>query len=259
MSVVCDEANTASRAYSEAEWRARCDLAALCRIAAIYEMSDLIYNHISLRIPGASEHLLINPFGLLFNRITATSLVKIDLSGNLVDSLGRADLRINRAGVVLHTAVHKERPEMDCVIHSHTTAGMAVSAQKDGLLPITQHAMMFHGRVGYHDYESFATNSEEQQRIARDLGDNEILVLRKHGMLIAGRSVGEAFHSAYHLERACQAQLMAQSGGVTLHFPSASVARLTADRMATIPPEHYEFFWKCCLDLLPDRGAECRC
>jgi len=243
--------------YGVAEWKARCDLAILYRIAALHGMSDLIYNHISLRLPDAPEHLLINPFGLLFSKVTASSLIKIDHAGEIVDPHAPANARINRAGVVIHSAVHRARPEMACVIHSHTTAGMAVSAQRDGLLPLTQHAMMFHGRIGYHDYESFATQDDERERIARDFGDNEVMILRNHGVLVGGRSVGEAFHSAYHLERACQAQVMAQASA-SLNFPAEEIALKTAARMASIPLDHYDFFWTQCHGLLPDDGEDCR-
>jgi ribulose-5-phosphate 4-epimerase/fuculose-1-phosphate aldolase len=248
---------SATRACSPEEWALRCDLAALFRLAARFGMSDIIYTHISARLPGDDHSFLINPFGVLFKDITASSLVKIDQSGANVDTAD-AEVRVNRAGFNIHSAVHMARPDLTCVIHSHTTAGMAVSAQKHGLLPITQHAMMFFEKISFHDYESFATQADERERIARDLGDNDILILRNHGTLVGGRSVGEAFHTAYHLERACEAQIMAQSGGAALNMPDEAVARATVQRMARMTQEHFAFFWNSCLGLLPREESDYR-
>ena len=237
----------------DAEWTVRCNLAKLYRLADMHGMSDLIYNHISMRVPGMEDALFLNPFGMLYSDVTASALVRIDHLGNPLDD---PKARVNRAGVVIHAAVHAARPEVQCVLHAHTVAGMAVSAQAEGLLPLTQHAMMFHGRIGYHDYQSFATADEERALIAHDLGTNDILILRNHGTLVCGRNVGECFHTAWHLERACQAQLMARAGG-RLHLPPADVMEKTSARMAAAPPEYYDFFWNACLDLLPDRGKAC--
>ncbi len=159
-------------------------------------------------------------------------------------------VRVNAAGFNIHSAVHMARPDVFCVIHSHTTAGMAVAAQEAGLLPITQHAMMFHGGIAFHEYESFATRADERERIAADLGGKDIMILRNHGMLVCGRSIGEAFHTAYHLERACQAQLLATGGGAALHLPRPEVAEATAARMRAMTQDHYAFFFESCLALL---------
>jgi len=244
-----DEAGQAL--YGAEEWQVRCDLAALYRLAARYGMSDIIYTHISARVPGSEDMFLINPFGMLFEHMTASALVRIDRTGAIVDQHVPPGTRVNPAGFNIHSAVHMARHDLTCVIHSHTVAGMAISALKgEGLLPITQHAMMFYERIAFHDYESFASEEEERMRIAADLGDQDVMILRNHGMLVAGRSIGEAFHSAYHLERACQAQLDAQASGAELNLPPIDIARKTADRMQRIPPAHYDFFWQSCLALL---------
>ena len=241
----------------EGEWKTRCDLAALYRLAERYGMSDLIYTHISARVPG-TEDFLINPLGVLFGDMTASALVRIDMDGAIVDPELRGTVRVNAAGFNIHSAVHRARHDIFCVIHSHTTAGMAISAQKQGLLPLTQHAMMFEGGIAFHDYESFATREDERERIAADLGTKDIAILRNHGLLVGGRSIGEAFHTAYHLERACQAQLAATAGGVELNWPNQGVARATAERMRAIPLPHYDFFFESCLALLAQDPTDWR-
>ena len=229
--------------YSAAEWQVRRDLAALYRLAARFGMSDVIYNHISARVPGTDDQFLINPLGMLFEHMTASALVKIDFDGNPVTSgEGPASL-VNKAGFVIHSAVHMARPELHWVMHSHTTAGMAISMQKEGLLPLSQHAMMFYGQIGYHDYESFATGIEERERLIRDLGDRSTLILRNHGTIVTGRTVGHVFNAAYHLERACQAQLLATASGIELTYPPIDVAEQTARRAINMPPAHAELFW----------------
>ncbi|MCA3177685.1 MAG: class II aldolase/adducin family protein [Burkholderiaceae bacterium] len=215
----------------EAEWRARLDLAACYRLAALHGWTDLVYTHISARVPGPLEHFLLNPFGLAFDEITASSLAKIDLDGALVDApADREPPRIHRAGFVIHSAVHGARPEVGCVIHTHTRAGMAVSMLDCGLLPLSQHAQLFHGRVGYHAYEGLATELEERERLVRDLGDRSVLILRNHGLLVAGRTVAEAFSMCFHLEKACDAQLAAMACGTALSVPGDAVSAKTAAR-----------------------------
>jgi len=248
----------ANGSFEDTEWQVRCDLAALYRLADRFGMSDLIYNHISARIPGTDD-FLINPFGHLFGRMTASALVRIDPEGRIVDPAQAETVRVNAAGFNIHSAVHMKRADVACVIHSHTTAGMAVSAQEQGLLPLTQHAMMFHGHIAFHEYESFATREEERERIAADMGELDVMILRNHGVLVAGRSIGEAFHTAYHLERACQAQLLATAGGAALHFPQPGVPEMTAERMRAIPLPHYDFFFRSCLALLDDDNDDWRC
>ncbi len=196
---------------SAEEWGMRADLAALYQLGAIYKWSDLIYTHYSARVPGTG-HLLINPYGLMFDEITASTLVKIDKEGNIVDD--PTGLGINHAGFVIHGCVHEARPEINCVIHTHTRAGCAVSAQKGGLLPISQHALRTYGMLTYHDYEGIALELDERTRMAADLGKtSKAMVLRNHGLLTLGDSVGEAFELMYYLDTACQIQIDALAGG----------------------------------------------
>src|SRR6187397_1274475 len=176
---------------SAGEWETRVDLAACYRLAAHFRMTDLIYTHISARVPGPEHHFLINAFGLLWDEISASTLVKVTLEGEIVDDpTGNG---INRAGYVIHSAVHRARPEIHCVMHTHTSAGIAVSAQEDGLLPLSQHAMRFTGCIAYHDYEGLALELDEQKRLVADLGTHKALILRNHGLLTCGESIGEAF------------------------------------------------------------------
>ncbi len=202
------------------EWAARVDLAACYRLVAHLGWRDLIYTHISLRVPG-TEHYLINPFGWSFDEITASSLVKIDADGQKV---GPSEYDVHKAGFVIHSAIHTARKDAHCVLHLHTRAGMAISMLKCGLMPLSQHAMMFHGKVGYHESEGLALSLEERDRLAADLGNNMVLVLRNHGTLVVGSTVAEAFSSMWHLEKACQAQLDALASGQELNLPPPGVA-----------------------------------
>jgi ribulose-5-phosphate 4-epimerase/fuculose-1-phosphate aldolase len=218
---------------SAAEWEARINLAACYRLVAHYGWTDLIYTHISARVPGEGEHFLLNPFGWMFDEITASSLVKIDLDGNTV---GPTPHKIHKAGFVIHSAVHAARPDANCVIHSHTRAGMAVSMMKCGLLPLTQHAMLFHNRIAYHGTEGLALDTDERGRLARDLGDKAILILRNHGTLVAGSTVAEAFSMMWHLEKAMQAQVDGMASGQELTVPPESVAESTMRQGFTSEP-----------------------
>ena len=197
---------------SKKEWDARVDLAAAYQLGAVYKWTDLIYTHFSARVPD-SHDFLINPYGLMFDEITASTLVKVDLDGNIVDDpLG---MGINEAGYVIHSCMHRARPEVNCVIHTHTRAGVAVSAMKCGLLPISQHAMMVQQEVTYHDYEGIALYKEEQARMAADLGkSSRAMILRNHGLLTLGDSVRQAFELMYYLDTACQIQIDACAGGL---------------------------------------------
>ncbi|WP_437880079.1 class II aldolase/adducin family protein [Pseudomonas sp. LRF_L74] len=201
----------------------RQELAACYRLVAHYRMSDLIFTHLSVRIPGPEHHFLINPYGLLFEEITASSLVKIDLAGQPVAPTGH---RVNPAGFVIHSAIHAARDDAQCVLHTHTRAGCAVAAQAAGLLPISQFALTFHGRVGYHTYEGVALDLDEQARLVADLGDNDVMILRNHGLLSVGRSVAEAFIRLFYLEKACDVQIAAQAGGDLL-LPDTPVRERT--------------------------------
>ena len=202
--------NEISTQMSADEWQTRCDLAACYRLVDMFGWSDLINTRITARVPGSHDHFLINPYGLLFEEVTASSLVKIDVAGNKVDP---SDCEVNSGGFAIPSAVHMARPELVCVIHTHTIAGCAVSMQKDGLLPLNQHALQVIGDVAYHDYEGTGRNPEERARLLADLGDRHIMVLRNHGLLIVGTSIAAAFIATYRMERACAMQLAFQQSG----------------------------------------------
>ncbi len=230
------------------EWDMRVDLAACYRLAAHYRMTDLIYTHISARVPGPEHHFLINAFGLLWDEISASTLVKVTLDGEVVDDpTGNG---INRAGYVIHSAVRRARPDLLCVMHTHTASGIAVSAQDQGLLPLSQHAMRFTNSIGYHEYEGLALELEEQARLTRDLGAHKVMILRNHGLLACGESVAEAFDLMYYLERACQSQINAMAGGVKLRIPAAAVAEKTAAQFKQLPYKAKKTEWKALLRML---------
>lgn len=243
MNKVRDLAPSALREkVSEEEWQVRVDLAACYRLAAHFGMTDLIYTHISARVPGPEHHFLINAFGFLWDEITASTLVKVTLDGDIVeDATGSG---INRAGFVIHSAVHRARPDVACVIHSHTQAGIAVAAQEEGLLPISQHAMRFWGGLAYHDYEGLALDLDEQARLVRDLGDRKAMILRNHGLLVCGASIAEAFDLMYYLERACRIQVTAMAGGAKLRVPPEAVAEKTARQFKGLPYKPKQTEWK---------------
>ena len=197
-------------AVSTEEWQLRVDLAACYRLVAMYGWTDLIFTHISARVPGPEHHFLINPYGLMFDEITATSLVKVDRNCNkVIDS----PFPVNPAGFVIHSAVHEAREDIQCVMHVHTRAGVAVSAQKCGVLPISQQSTFVLASLAYHDYEGVAFRDDEKPRLQADLGDRNFLMLRNHGLLTVGRTIADAFLSMYIFESACQIQVSAQAGG----------------------------------------------
>ncbi|MET3053973.1 class II aldolase/adducin family protein [Pseudomonas alkylphenolica] len=208
---------------SETELRLRQELAACYRLIAHFRMTDLIFTHISVRIPGPEHHFLINPYGLMFDEITASKLVKIDLQGNAVEP---SPYPVNPAGFVIHSAIHGAREDAQCVLHTHTKAGCAVAALKCGLLPVNQISMEFYNKVAYHDYEGVALDMDEQQRLVHDLGDKPVLMLRNHGLLTVGDSVSQAFLRMYYLEKACEIQLAAQAAGEIV-LPSDAVCAHT--------------------------------
>ena len=210
--------------FPEQEWQVRVDLAACYRLVAHFGMSDLVSNHISARIPG-TEHVLLNPFGYLYDEITASSLIRIDVAGNILHN-PHSRYSINRAGYIIHSAIHAARPDVGCVIHTHTPAGMAVSALQCGILPITQTAMRF-ARVAYHDYQGVAFNEEEKATLVQDLGDAEVMVLRNHGLLACGGSIAQAFNSIYRLEKICQTQLLAMAANSPLNAVSPELVALS--------------------------------
>jgi len=215
---------------ASAEWQRRVELAACYRLLAHYRMTDLIYTHSSARVPGEPGHFLINPYGWRWEEITASSLVKINVQG---DKVGSSPHPVNSAGFVIHSAVHMARHDADCVIHTHTKAGMAVSCLKEGVLPLNQMAMQFYGRVGIHDYEGIASDLDERERLIADLGNNRALLLRNHGLLTVGRSVAHAFQLMYYLNLVCEVQIAAQSTGSELIMPSRDVCAKTAAQYDT--------------------------
>jgi ribulose-5-phosphate 4-epimerase/fuculose-1-phosphate aldolase len=195
------------------EQQLRVDLAACYRLVAHFGWDDLVFTHISARVPGDEHHFLINPYGMLFDEITASSLVKVDAAGSKV---APSAYPINPAGFVIHSAIHDARPDVVCVLHVHTPQGVAVSAQKAGLLPISQQATVALASLAYHDYEGIALRDDEKPRLVEDLGRSAALILRNHGLLTVGRSIGDAFVAMYTLQRACEVQILAQSGGADL-------------------------------------------
>jgi ribulose-5-phosphate 4-epimerase/fuculose-1-phosphate aldolase len=195
---------------SEEEWGARVELAALYRLVALHGWDDMIYTHISARLPGPDHHFLINPYGLYFDEITASSLVKIDLEGNILQETGYF---INPAGFTIHSAIHAARDDARYVMHLHTDQGVAVSAQKEGLLPLSQHALIILPRLAYHDYEGIALNHDERERLVADMGDKEVLLLRNHGTLAVGKTAADCWVNMFYLERSCLQQVMALSAG----------------------------------------------
>jgi ribulose-5-phosphate 4-epimerase/fuculose-1-phosphate aldolase len=195
---------------SDEEWAIRVDLAACYRLIAMHGWDDLVFTHISARVPGPEEHFLINAYGMLFEEITASSLVKVNLDG---DKVHDSPYPINPAGFVIHSAVHEARPDVGCVLHTHTKAGVAVSAQAGGLLPISQVSLFAYATLAYHDYEGVALNDDEKPRLVADLGTRNALILRNHGLLTTGPTIPDAFLMMYALETACQTQIMAQSSG----------------------------------------------
>jgi len=211
---------------SAQEWQARLDLAACYRLVDAYGMTDLIYNHITARIPG-TEHLLINLYGLLYKEITASSLVKIDVEGNIIVKPD-TDYGINVSGYVIHGAIHKARPDVACVLHTHTRAGMAVAAMKCGLLPLSQTSIRFVGHIGYHDYEGPAVDVDERERLVHDLGPHDAMIMRNHGLLTCGATIQQAFNTMYQLEMSCRSQVDAMAARAELTMPGENVLAHTA-------------------------------
>ena len=237
--------------YSAEEWQLRCDLAALYRLVAHHRWTDFIYTHLSVRLPGPEHRFLINRYGVNFHEMRASDLVRIDTEGNVIEDDDGAPRRVNAAGFTIHSAIHMARPDLQCVVHTHTAAGIAVSAHPEGLLPISQHALKFYGRIGYHGYEGIALDLAERERLVRDLGPHKAMVLQNHGLLVGGTSIAEAFHMIYMLERACAAQVAALAGGQTLLTPPEEVRRHTAEQFRRQEnDEHYAMVWEAALRLI---------
>ncbi|MBV8603410.1 MAG: class II aldolase/adducin family protein [Pelomonas sp.] len=226
---------------SDAEWQLRCDLAAAYRLVALHGWSDLVFTHISARLPGAGHRFLINPYGLLFEEITASSLVAVDQDGN---KLQDTPFPVNRAGFVIHSAVHAAREDAQCVLHTHTRAGVAVSAQAGGVLPISQQSTFVLASLAYHDYEGVALHDAEKPRLQADLGAANYLMLRNHGLLTVGTSIADAFLSMYMFESSCQIQLAAQAGGGALtRIPQPILDGVAASMRAQTQGQGGAFVW----------------
>lgn len=217
----------ASQAIDPKEWELRVQLAAVYRLVDMFGWSELIWTHNTARVPGRHDHFLINRYGLRFDEVCASNLVKVDMDGAI---LGDSAAEINPAGFVIHSAIHMMRPDVTCVMHTHTIAGMAVAALQDGLLPIGMYALGYYERVAHHDYEGPSLELEERRRLAADLGDKNLLILRNHGLLTCGETVAQAFVHMYRLERACQVQLAAMSTGAKLVVPPPAVCEISAER-----------------------------
>ncbi len=207
---------------SEEEWQVRQDLAAAYRLVDHYGWSDMVFTHLSARVPGPEEHFLLNPFGFLFNEVTASNLVKVDVDGNVVLDNG---YQVNAAGFTIHSAVHMNREDAHAVMHLHTDAGIAVASTTEGLLPLTQHAMFVYPDITYHDWEGVALDLDERERLVKDLGQHNLMLLRNHGTLAVGGSVASCFMRLYYLERACQIQVKAAMTG-ELNMPNEGAIRM---------------------------------
>ena len=213
---------------SREEWDARVNLAAAYRLVALYGYTEMIANHISCRVPGLHDQFLINPYGMLYEEIDASCLIKVDVEGNTL--FNQTDYNVNVAGFVIHSAIHMARHDVDCVAHTHTPAGMAVSAMECGLLPLAQTSMRF-VHIAYHDFEGIADDLGERERLVRDLGEHEAMVLRNHGLLVVGRTIPAAFNLLYRMERACEVQVMALSCNTKLVIPSTEILEKTFDKV----------------------------
>jgi len=213
---------------SKEEWETRVNLAACYRLMADFGMVEMIANHISAKVPGKDNEFLINPYGMLYEEMTASSMIRIDIEGKVL--FNATDYGVNQAGYVIHSAVHAARHDAHCIIHTHTLAGMAVSAMKGGILPIAQSSMRF-SDIAYHDYEGVALRLDERERLVKNLGNREAMVLRNHGLLTVGPSIPECFNNMYRLERACQLQVTALSCNAELQLPPQEVVKYTNEQM----------------------------
>ena len=239
----------------KSEWNARCQLAALYRLIAYYKMTDLIDTHISLRVPDEPNHFLINRYGVTFDQMTASDLVKIDHEGKIVADYDQGKM-VNVAGFVIHSALHHASENIHCVIHTHTADGIAVSAQEKGLLPLSQHALKFYNNIAYHEYEGIAFSTEERERLVNDLGTHRCMILRNHGLLATGDSIARAFHEIYFLERACQIQIKAMSS-TKLHYPNKVVCEYTLKQFESDAAEPIiHAAWNAALSLIKDQKKD---
>jgi ribulose-5-phosphate 4-epimerase/fuculose-1-phosphate aldolase len=243
--------------YSAAEWQMRVDLAACYRLADMHGFSDIIWNHITAKIPG-TENFLINRFGLRHDEITASNLITLDLDGKVIDpgSATSDNDDINVTGYVIHSAIHAARQDLHCVMHSHSEHGLAVSALREGLIPMVQDAMPFYNRVAYHDYEGLSTDTAERKRLAASLGEMNVMILRNHGILTCGESVGEAFMLMYYLERSCRVQMQVLATNREFTVPSDEICEAAAGQYVLFPHGKYE--WPALLRMLDQRQSDYR-
>jgi ribulose-5-phosphate 4-epimerase/fuculose-1-phosphate aldolase len=243
---------------SAEEWDARVNLAAAYRLTAMYGYTEMIANHISCRVPGHHDQFLINPYGMLYEEIDASCLIKVDVDGNTL--FNQTDYNVNVAGFVIHSAIHMARSDVDCVAHTHTPAGMAVSAMECGLLPLAQTSMRFL-HIAYHDFEGIADDIGERERLVRDLGNHEAMILRNHGLLVVGRTIPAAFNLLFRMERACEVQVMALSCNTKLTMPPQDVLEKTFDKMKPrpeLPNRNGELAWPALLRKLDRVDASYR-
>ena len=242
--------------YTETEWQARVDLAACYRLADRFGFSDIVWNHITAKVPE-TEEFLINRFGLRYDEVTASNLVSLDLAGNVIDpGSSESEEDINVTGFIIHSAIHAARPDVHCIMHSHSPAGLAVSVLKMGLVPMIQDAMPLYDRVAYHDYEGLSTDAAERDRLAATLGDRNTMIMRNHGLLTCGESVGEAFMLMYYLERACRVQMDVLASGQEFNVPSAEMCEQAARQYRQFPYGKYE--WPALLRLVEKHSPDYR-
>ena len=237
--------------FNEEEWRNRINLAACYHLADHFQMTDIIWNHITAKTSEQKETFLINQFGLRYDEVTASNLLEIDLEGNIVSG----ERNINYTGYIIHGAVHKARKEINCVMHTHTRAGLAISCLKDGLNPIFQDAAIFHNRVSYHDWQGMSTEVEECKDIAKNLGKNKVMILRNHGLLTCGETIGEAFILMYYLDKACKNQLDTMSTGKPIIVPSDNIMEYAAGQYEDPRFRLGKHEWPALLRLLDDKNS----
>ncbi|MED5621699.1 class II aldolase/adducin family protein [Ideonella sp. BN130291] len=216
---------------SAEEWQTRVDLAAAYRLVALFKWDDLVFTHISARVPGTEDQFLINPYGFMFEEITASSLVKVDMQGNKLED---TPYPVNPAGFTIHSAIHSARHDVECVLHTHTLNGIAVSAQKEGVLPLSQQSIFVLSSLGYHDYEGVALRDDEKPRLVNDLGDKNFLMLRNHGLLTVGKTIADAFQSMYLFEAVCTIQVRAMAGGVPLTHVNPQIISTARQQAAQV-------------------------
>ena len=233
-------APAAGRNIAPEEWEARVALAACYRLVALYGMDDIVYTHISARVPGTEDHFLINPFGTMFEEITASMLVRVDGDGKVVSPGGA---HVNEAGFTIHSAVHAARPDVNCVLHTHTRAGMALSSLRQGLLPLCQKAMLFQNRLAYHEFEGIAFDLAERAHLVADLGQTKAMVLRNHGLLTCGRDCAEAFSLMYQLDLACKVQMDVLAAKAAYSLPSEEIAEKAARQLESYPLTPRDLEW----------------